>query len=217
MVVAIDGPAGVGKSTIASCAAKRTKFLWVNSGSFYRLITRTTLGTGKNPQKEEDVIEAAAGCHFEMRGDNLYLNGKQAAEDIYSDLIDKWVAFHSSILRVREMVNQQLKALAEKRNLIVEGRDIGTVVFPDAEVKIFLDASLETRSLRRFRQGVSNLSEEKIMGRLKERDYVDSHKPVGRLERAAGAQYIDTSDLTIKQVCEKVVAEILKKGKTNRE
>ena len=211
MVVAIDGPAGVGKSTIAASAAAKTHFLYINSGSFYRLITLRVLISGRNPESEMDIIEAAGECHFEMRGENLYLNGKQVKEDIHTDAIDKWVSPHSFIPQVREIVNRDLKKIAEQRDIIVEGRDMCTVVFPKAEVKIFLDADLKARSLRRLRQGVSDLSEVEISKSLEERDKLDRSKPVGRLERSPSALYIDTSDLTINQVCEKVVAEIRKR------
>ncbi len=211
MVVAIDGPAGVGKSTIAECAAQKTKFLYVNSGSFYRLITLSVLKSGRNPESKKDIIETARECHFEMREKNLYLNGKQVKDNIHTDAIDKWVSPHSFIPRVRDIVNRDLKKISEQHDIIVEGRDMCTVVFPGAEIKIFLDADLKTRSFRRFQQGVSNLSIEEIMMSLEERDKLDRNKPVGRLEKSPTALYIDTSDLTINQVCEKVVAEIFKR------
>lgn len=211
MVVAIDGPAGAGKSTIAACASHKIGFLYINSGNFYRSISKAVLDLGLNPERKSDIIKTARECNFKFRDKRFYLNQVEVQEDIHSDLIDKWVSFHSSIPEVREIVNRDLRRIAKKRDIIVEGRDMGTVVFPDADVKIFLDANLKTRTLRRFRQGVSRLSEEEIMKSLKDRDYLDRNKPVGRLEKAQDARYIDASDLTIDQVCEKVVQEIRKK------
>ena len=112
---------------------------------------------------------------------------------------------------MRRVVNSELRRLAVGRNIVVEGRDMGTEVFPDAEVKIYLDASLEARARRRFEQGVSSLSPEVLRRRLEARDELDRSKPVGRLAVAPGAIYIDTSDLTIQEVCERVIREIRKK------
>ncbi len=208
MIVAIDGPAGVGKSTIAACVAGKTNFIYINSGYFYRLVTKDVLDSGRDPENTNDIINTARECTF------AYYD---VEDDTHTDSIDKWVSVHSSIPQVRDIVNRKLKSFALKWNIIVEGRDMGTEVFPDADVKIYLDASLEIRSLRRFRQGVSKLSEKEILTRLKERDYRDMNKPMGRLEKSPDARYIDTSDLTIGQVCEKVVWEIHKKGRSKQE
>jgi cytidylate kinase len=113
-------------------------------------------------------------------------------------------------------VNQNLRLIAKSQNVIVEGRDIGTVAFPDAQLKIFLDASLASRAARRFRQGVSALSQEQVRRGLEERDELDRNKPIGRLEMAEDAVYIDTSDLTIEEVCDRVISEIRKRQSTGR-
>ena len=216
MVVAIDGPSGVGKSTVASCAAQRTGFSYLNSGSFYRGITKTVLDSNLNPEDENDILKAAAACDFQLREGEILLNGQPLlAQSIQNDRVDRWVAVHSSIPKVRDLVNQKLRGIAQNRDIIVEGRDIGTVVFPQAELKIYLDANPGTRARRRYHQGVSQLEEEELRRRLEERDTLDRSKPFGRLEQAGDSQYIDTSDLTIDRVCAKVVDEILKKAKSS--
>jgi cytidylate kinase len=210
MVVAIDGPAGSGKSTVASAVARRMGFLYLNSGLFYRSISRVVLDSGRDPEDTGAVIELASACHFELRGDDLQVNGRPAG-DTQTAEIDRWSAMHSRIPEVRDVVNSQLRRIAGTKDSVVEGRDIGSVVFPEADVKIYLDASLEARADRRFRQGRSELTPEQIRRRLGERDTMDRNKPVGRLEVPPGAVYIDTSDLTMDQVCEKVVKEIHEK------
>jgi len=107
-------------------------------------------------------------------------------------------------------VNAQIRSMAGGNDIIVMGRDIATVVFPDAELKIFLDASIETRAARRYRQASSNLNEQEIRKEIEQRDAIDREKPVGKLIQAPDALYLDTSDLTIDEVCDKVVREILK-------
>lgn len=213
MVVAIDGPAGVGKSTIAATTAQKIGFYYLNSGNFYRAVTKAVLEAHINQAKEEDIIAVANECNFNIQDNCLYLNGKSVEKVIHTDLIDNRVSFFSTIPEVRDIVNRNLKRIALHRDVVVEGRDIGTVVFPDAEVKIFLDAHIEIRTQRRFEQGISSLSREKIKKTIRSRDHSDKNKPVGSLKKAVDAFYIDTSYLTIDQVCEKVLSEIRKKQK----
>jgi cytidylate kinase len=213
MVVTLDGPAGVGKSTVAAMAARETGFRYVNSGSFYRAISRAVLDAGIDPTRQDLVLETARRCRFALEGGDLLVDGRPA-RDLQNDLIDRWSPVHSGIPELRTIVNQNLRAIARTGDLIVEGRDMGTVAFPDAELKFFLDASLEARAARRFSQGVSGLSMQELRRRIEERDKLDRDKPVGALARAAGAIYLDTSVLTIEEVCAKVVQEIRKRNST---
>jgi cytidylate kinase len=207
VTVCIDGPAGVGKSSVSARVAARTGFLYLNSGSFYRAISRAVLDSGRSPEDKAVVLEIASRCRFELRDGELLLGGAPVG-DLQNDLIDHWSPVHSRIPELRRVVNRELRRIAEGRDTIVEGRDMGTVVFPDAELKIYLDADLEARTDRRFRQGVSGLSRQEVRQGIAARDQLDRSKPVGRLARAADALYIDTSDLTIEQVCDRVVREI---------
>jgi len=209
MVVAIDGPAGVGKSTIARKSAEAAGFLYVNSGSFYRAITLAVLERGARPDDTEAVAGAARACRLELRDGRIRLDGREIEDRIRTDAVDEWVAIHSSLPEVREIVNCGLREIASTRDVVVEGRDIGTAVFPMAEVKIFLDADVSVRAARRHHQGVSGLSLQEISRTIQERDRVDRNKPTGRLVPAEDAIRIDTSLLTIEQVCERVRAAIL--------
>ncbi len=219
MIVAIDGPAGSGKSTVSECAAKKTGFLYLNSGNFYRAITHALIENGFDELKSVDprgkdidrIIEIANGCEIEVRNGKLYLNGMDVEDKLHSDRIDRLVALYSSIPAIRNIVNSKLRKVVSGMDAIIEGRDIGTVVFPNAELKIFIYASLDTRARRRYLQGTSDLTLEEIKASIERRDTIDKNKRYGRLEKAKDAIIIDTSDLTIEQVCEKVVGEILKK------
>jgi len=212
MIVAIDGPAGVGKSTIARQIAERTGMYYINSGNLYRAITWQILQEypGGPPKDQEKMVEVAKNCRFELKPDGLYVNRQRVEEFLHTDAVDAWVAQVSSVSDIRTVVNRDLRQVASGLDSVVEGRDITTVVFPDAKVKIFLDASVETRAKRRYHQGISELSIEEIAERIRQRDQIDRTKAVGRLEVAEDAIYLDTSDLTIDQVCEKVIDKIRK-------
>jgi cytidylate kinase len=213
VVVAVDGPAGVGKSTVASLVAERTGFLYLNSGLFYRSISKAVLESGSEPNDSDGIIRVASRCSFSLCAGELCLDGHPLAA-LQTDLIDRWSPVHSRLPQVRAIVNEALRRIAASRNVVVEGRDMGTVAFPDAELKIFLDASLEARAARRFRQGVSELSPVQLRLGIEERDKIDRNKPIGRLEMAPDAIYLDTSDLTIEAVCDRVISEIRKRHST---
>ena len=208
MVVAIDGPAGVGKSTIASMIAEKLKMFYLNSGNFYRAITWKVLESGVDPEDNTAVIKIAEENPVSLENGKIHINGVDINDKLHLDNVDKWVAQHSAIIQVRHIVNKGLRETGRALDLIVEGRDITTVVFPDAELKLFLDASIETRAGRRFKQGVSGLSLKEITAGIENRDHIDKNKAEGSLKIAADAEYLDTSDLTIEQVCEKVTGKI---------
>ncbi len=208
MVVAIDGPAGVGKSTIARKIAGASGFLYLNSGSLYRAVTLAVLRAGIDPGDERSVVDTAQSSDCRFEHGRLFLNGEEVEEQLRTDDVDRLVARISSVPGVRRVVNRILKEIAAGTDAVTEGRDMATVVFPDAEVKVFLDASVEVRAARRHGQGTSALTLGEIETAIRERDEIDRKKPEGRLKIAEDAIYIDTSDLTINQVCDKVVTII---------
>jgi cytidylate kinase len=216
MVVAIDGPAGAGKSTVAKRLAERMGFFYLNSGNFYRAVTFAVLEHGDDPENEQTIIQRAESCDLEIREGNLYLNGINIENHLHSDAVDQWVAQHSAIIKVRKVVNKLIRKATAKLDVVAEGRDMTTVVFPSAEVKIYLDASMTTRTKRRFDQGTSALTPEKIAENLEKRDYIDKTKPFGNLKIASDSLYLDSTDLTIEEVCERVQEKILEAKKKSR-
>ena len=208
MIVAIDGPAGVGKSTISSKIAEVNNFFNLNSGNFYRAITLYVLENEIDYSTEEKLVQAANSCRMDIKSGHLFLNDKNVENHLHTNRIDSLVARISAVVPVRHIVNRSLRMIARSLDLVAEGRDMTTVVFPDAEVKIFLDAAPEIRAMRRKNQRDSNSSLEEIIESIKARDKIDRNKKEGSLIIAEDALYLDTSDLTIEEVCEKVTEKI---------
>ena len=204
MIVAIDGPAGAGKSTIAQRCAERLGFIWLNSGQFYRVVTHETISHGDAPDDPQKVIAAAHrldGC-FEA-------SIRRLGSKLHSAAIETWVSGHAAIVEVRAVVNRNVRRIISHNSAVVEGRDIATVLFPDAAVKIYLDATTRERTIRRLRQQGGNvLTDDEIEAmrrRIVERDTSDKGRKVGSLQKERDALYIDTTHLTIDQVCEIIV------------
>lgn len=209
MVVALDGPAGAGKSSVARRVAERAGFSWLNSGSFYRAVTWAVMESGLDPADRDAVIRIARAARLDVDGEGgVTVEGRPVERLLRSDAIDAWVARHSAIPEVRAEVNRRLRGIAAARDVVVDGRDIATVVFPDAEVKIYLDADVATRARRRHAQGTSGLTLEQIERAIAERDRFDRAKPAAPLMVAPGALVLDTSHLTIEEVCERVLDAI---------
>jgi small subunit ribosomal protein S1 len=208
MIVAIDGPAGVGKSTISSLIAEKSGFFNLNSGNFYRAITLFVINNKIDYNDESLLMKAAESCKLEIRNECLYLNGTNVENLLHTDAVDALVAQISTVVPVRHFVNRTLRTLSASLDIVAEGRDMTTVVFPTAEVKVFLDATPEIRAQRRKKQGVSNMSLEEIIESIKARDKIDRNKKEGSLLIADDAIYLDTSVLTIEEVCEKVTEKI---------
>lgn len=212
MIVAMDGPAGTGKSTIARMIAERNGFTYINSGNLYRAITYGALRAGLAPENEAAIIAFAQSARLEYRQGRLFLDDEMVEDRLRSDPVEASVAQISAIVPVRHVVNAIIRSIGLGLNAVVEGRDITTVVFPDAELRIYIDASVEARARRRFEQGTSTLSLEEIRQNIEMRDTIDRNKVEGSLKKAAGAFYLDTSYLTIDQVYDIVNAKIQQQG-----
>ena len=208
MIIAIDGPAGTGKSTIAKLIAEKLNITFLNSGSFYRGITLALLKDNVDLSDEKKVLEFADNLDLDYVNEHLILNGKDVDHLLHQDIVDANASQVSSIVELRHIVNKKLRKITETQSVVCEGRDITTVVFPMAEYKFYLDASIDVQAQRRFNQGVSQLSLEEIKEAIRKRDELDKNKKEGSLKIAEDATYIDTSDLTIDNVCEIILSKI---------
>ena len=221
-IVAIDGPAGTGKGTVTSIIANKCNLLNIDSGATYRCVTLKMLRKGYTLEDKEEIIEIAKNIDIDMEKLEdgtlkIYLDGEDVTEEIRSCEVSKNVSQVSSIVEVRlSMVDLQRK-LAEGKDVIMEGRDITTYVFPNADVKIYMDADVEERAKRRFLQNQEkgiNMSYEEVLENIKKRDYNDMHKEIGSLMLAEDAILIDTTHNTIEknvELIENIIKE--KRGK----
>lgn len=215
-IVAIDGPAGSGKGTITELVGKELDLINIDTGATYRCVALETLNRNIALEDKEKIISILDEIDIEFRntedGKKVYLNGEDVTKQIRSKEVSQIVSQVSSIKEVRfKMVDLQ-RRLAEGKNVIMEGRDIGTYVFPNANVKIYLDATAEERANRRFKQNQEagiEMSYEEILQNIKMRDKNDMEKEIGALKQAEDAIYVDSTKLTIEQVKDRIV-EIIK-------
>lgn len=211
MIIAIDGPAGSGKTTIAKILAERLGIFYLDTGATYRALTFKAIEKGLRLSDQESLVQLAENLNLEFKNEKVYLNGTDVSNEIRMPLINKNISPIAALSGVREiMVNLQRK-LAQKGDCVVEGRDITTVVFPDAEYKFYLDADPDIRVKRRFKElkekGLSvNYQENKED--LEKRDYADKNRSIGALRISENAEVIDTTGLTIEEVVEAILKSI---------
>ena len=209
MIIAIDGPAGTGKSTIASMLAEKLNITFLNSGGFYRTLTLAVLDAGIDYSDEEATLEFCKKQKIEYTKESHFiLNGVDVTSHLHDDRVTANASQVSAIVPIRHLVNDLMREITKSLSIVCEGRDMTTVVFPSAEYKIYLDASAAVRAKRRFDQGVSNLTLEEIQASIEKRDEMDKNKKEGSLKIAPDALYIDTSNLTIDNVCAIILKQI---------
>jgi len=207
-VIAIDGPAASGKSSVARELARRLGFIYINSGGFYRAITWYLLGENIRPE-ENDLIAAALDaaaltCTVTDNESRILVNDMDPANHLRDDRVNETVSRVSRLARVRQIVSQKLHDCAAARDVVIEGRDIGSVVFPDSPYKFYIDASPEVRLKRRAAQGERD--------EIAMRDHDDVSRAVSPLVIAADAYVIDTSRVTIEQVVNEILTRLGQKG-----
>lgn len=214
-VIAIDGPAGSGKSTVARILAKRLGFFYVDTGAMYRAITYKFIQKNLSLEDKSEIIRLAKNSQILLKntskGLKVYLDGKDVTEDIRNPEITKYVSEISAIPQVRREMLVQQRKIALRRNCVVEGRDIGTVVFPKAFKKFYIDADFSERVKRRLRElkeRDKNLTLKQIEDDLKKRDKIDSSRECAPLRKADDAIYIDTTHMTIEEVVDEMLSKI---------
>ena len=213
MKIAIDGPAGAGKSATAKAIAKELGFIYVDTGALYRGIGLYVLRKGKNPASIEEVVPLLAEIKIELRHidgeQHIFLNGEDVSGLIRTESVSGAASDVSAIPAVREFLFDMQRDIAEKNDVVMDGRDIGTVVLPDAELKIFLTAKPEIRAERRVKQllekGVE-ASFDDVLADVIQRDYNDSHRDFRPLKLAEDGILLDNSELSFEDTAEKIIS-----------
>ncbi len=213
MKIAIDGPAGAGKSAAANAAAKALGFIYVDTGALYRGIGLYALRKEKNPKNPEEVLPLLPEIDIEMRHiegeQHIFLNSEDVSAKIRTEAVSAAASAVSAIPGVRDFLFDMQREIAEKYSVIMDGRDIGTVVLPDAELKIFLTAKPEERAMRRVKQlGEKGIEAnfDDVLADVIRRDYNDSHRDFRPLRLAEDGILLDNTELTFEETVEKIIA-----------
>ena len=209
--VAIDGPAGAGKSTIAKLVAKEKGYIYVDTGAMYRALAIHFLKKGVAPENTGDVINACRDADVSIRYESgvqqVYLNGANVTGELRTEEVGNMASRTSAIPEVREKLLELQRTLARENDVIMDGRDIGTNILPDADVKIYLTASVETRAKRRYnelKEKGEDCDLEQIAQDIKERDERDMNRDTAPLKKTEDAILVDSSDMTIPEVVSEI-------------
>ena len=202
--IAIDGPAGAGKSTIAKTVSKELGYIYVDTGALYRTVGLNVLRLGKDTRNEADVIPTLEGLNVSLRFVNgeqrVFLGDEDVSEAIRQNEVSMAASNVSAIPKVREFLFGLQRDIAEKNNCIMDGRDIGTVVLPNAQIKIYLTASAQARADRRYKELTEKGQEvnyDNILKEIELRDYQDTHREIAPLKKADDAVLVDTTELDL--------------------
>ena len=217
-IVAIDGPAGSGKGTLAKEISRLTDLINIDTGATYRCVTLAAIQKGYTLEDSEKIVELLDEIDIRLEKidgeDRFFLNGEDVSKKIREKEVTQMVSYVSGITEVRIRMAEFQRKLAEGKNVVMEGRDIGTYVFPNADLKIYLDASIEIRAKRRLEQNKEKnieMTYEEIFENIKKRDYNDMHKEIGALKKAEDAIVIDCSEMSVEKMVQDVLEIINKK------
>lgn len=209
--VAIDGPAGAGKSTIAKLVAKKKGYIYVDTGAMYRGLAIHFLKKNADPEDRQAVAEACRDAEvtigYEDGVQQIYLNGENVTGMLRTEEVGNMASKTSAIPEVREKLLELQRSLAREKDVIMDGRDIGTNILPNADVKIYLTASVETRARRRYdelKEKGTDCSLDEIARDIRERDERDMTREIAPLKKAEDAILVDSSDMTIQQVVDEI-------------
>lgn len=216
MKIAIDGPAAAGKSTIAKTIANEIGILYIDTGAMYRAFTYNVIKNNIGIDEQQAIDDLLENTVIDFKDSQIFLNGEQVENRIRSNEVNKLVSEVSAIPKVREKLVEIQREIAAEKSCILDGRDIGTVVFPDADVKIFLTASDEIRALRRLEEMKKNGIEsdfDAIIKNIKSRDLQDSTRKTSPLKQAPDAIVIDTGNKSIREISDIIISIIKEKSK----
>jgi len=209
IIITIDGPAGSGKSSVAKMVAQRLGFAYLDSGAIYRAVALYLLQKGISPDDDTRIEESLKDMDIQIKDlQRIYVNGNDVTMAIRSPQVDKVVSSYAALPMVRKHLLSLQRDLQDDRDIIAEGRDMGTVVFPDANLKIFLKADARTRAIRRWKalmeRGV-DISFDDVYYQIVQRDEKDANRKLSPLMPAEDAIILDTSEMTLEEVVEKVI------------
>lgn len=204
-IIALDGPSGSGKSTIAQELSERLGIEYLNTGSMYRAVTKYFLDRNIKESDLYKIVENLGNIQIDFNEGAIFLNGDDVSKEIRSDIVTKNVSWVSANEDVRRKLVDMQRQIAQNTSFILDGRDIGTVVFPNAKYKFFLTASPRVRAMRRFEQNESSLSLDELEKSIIARDEYDSNRETSPLRKADDAHLIDNSDLNIEETIEAIL------------
>jgi cytidylate kinase len=215
LIIAIDGPSGAGKGTLARAVAQSLRYRHVDTGAMYRAVAWKAMQEGLSLDDEAAVATLAATVALESDHGQVVIDGRDVTRAIRTPAIDKAAAAVARLPRVRDVLVARQRAIGRSRGVVMEGRDIGSVVFPDADIKVYLDAAAEERARRRAldpaHTGVPEATLAGVQRDLQARDQSDSTRPVAPLTQAQDAIYIDTTDLSVEDTVARVMAIVREK------
>lgn len=207
--IAIDGPAGAGKSTVAKKISKILNLEYIDTGAMYRALTLKVIRENKDPKNVLQVTEVLKDTHIEFNNNHIYLDGEIVDKDIRDNNINKNVSYIAIIKEVREKMVLLQQEMAKTKSVIMDGRDIATVVLTNAEYKFFITASTKERATRRYKEliqnGEENITLEQIIEEIEKRDNIDSNREVAPLKMSDDAILINTDNLSIDEVVSKII------------
>lgn len=206
--VAIDGPAGAGKSTIAKIIGEKFNLMYINTGSMYRAVTLMAMNANISEKDVDELVRIVESLEMHFEGDHLFVNKEDLTGIISMPIISNNVSKYAAVPKIREILVKLQQDIAKKFNVIMDGRDIGTVVLKKATFKFYLTASSEERAKRRYEELISNGIEvdyDTILSDIRKRDYIDTHREVSPLKKAIDAIEIDSEDLNINEVAQKII------------
>ena len=220
-IVAVDGTAGSGKGTITKIIAEKLNLISIDTGAMYRCVALECINKNINYIEIEKIKEVLKDINIELKKENnlqvVILNGKDVTREIRTPEVDSVVAKFAAIKEVRDKITPLQRKMGQDANIIMEGRDIGTVVFPNADVKVFLDCSVEERARRRYNQDLEKGIEttyEEVLESIKERHKLETEREIAPLVQAEDATYIDSTHMTIEEEANEVI-KVIEERKNN--